>query len=404
MLTSVVLNVVLVLFPILVYFVYNCYLQINNIKNKSISFEILIISSLYLSLKYGNNIDNNGLLLFSNIPILVSYLKRKDKLAVILSLFTIYYSYFVLEVNIYFIIIKHISYFIIFYICQRKHIDNNNFIIIVSVFQSFFLSFYYFCDLEIIKNFLEVFFLIIIFLIISISILYIFETIDKLATMFISIKELEKDKQLKNSLFKLTHEIKNPLAVCKGYLEMINLDNVEKSKKYIEIIRQEIERSLLIMADFSELNKIKLNKEIVDINMLIEEVCDSLKLLTNSKNIELIFNSQEEIYLNIDFNKIKQVIINIIKNSIEAINGKGLIKINTYAKKNYFYIEISDNGIGMNEEVLTKLMDMFFTTKTNGTGLGVSLSNEIIKAHNGIMSYESKINYGTKAIVKLPLK
>lgn len=403
MLDNVVLNIILVLFPILIYFVYTCYVEVNNENNKNIAFEILIISSLYLSLKYGNIKIQNDLLLFSNIPILVSYLKRKDKLAVFLSLFTMCYSYFVFDINMYFVMFKHVAYFIIFYICQKKHIENTKFIIITASFQAFFLSFVYCLNLKEEKIF-EVLWIIIIFLITSIFILYLFEIINKLTNMFINIKDLEKEKQIKNSLFKLTHEIKNPLAVCKGYLEMINLNNIEKSIKYIEIIKQEIERSLLIMADFSELNKIKVNKELVDINVLIEDTCDNLKLLTKSKNINLTFENNEEIYLNIDYNKINQVLINIIKNSIESINKQGNIKINTYKKQKYMYLEVIDDGIGMNEETLNRLTEMFFTTKKNGTGLGVALSNEIIKAHNGIIKYESEIEKGTKVIIKLPLR
>lgn len=404
MIDNIIINIILVLFPILIYFVYSCYAEVNNQKNKDIAFEILIFSSLYLCLKYGNNITKDGLLLFSNIPILVSYLKKKDKLALVLSLFTIFYCYFVFNINIIYIIIKHVSYFIIFYICKNKKMDNEKFIIIISIFQAFFLSFIYYYNLETQNLFFDIFLLIIIFLIVSVFILCLFETLNKLSTIFISIKDLEKEKQLKNSLFKLTHEIKNPLAVCKGYLEMLNLENKEKSMKYIDIIKQEIERSLLIMAEFSELNKIKINKELVDINLLLEEVYNSYNLLANNKNIKLKFNNNEEIYLNIDYNKIKQVIVNMIKNSIEAIEEDGLIKIESVKKNKYLYITISDNGVGMNKETLEKLTEMFFTTKKNGTGLGISLSNEIIKAHGGNINYQSNIDCGTKVTIKLPVR
>ena len=404
-LNSVILNTVLVLFPILIYFVYICYTNISNKKANKLVFEVLLFSSLCLSLKYGNITDQNGLLLYSSIPILVSYLKKDDKLAVFLSLFTMCYCYFSFNINMYFIIIKYISYFIIFMICKNKKISNSKFIIIVSVFQGFFLSFLYFFSFKSSTYLVfDLFWLIIIFLIISIFILYIFEIVEDLSSMFISIKELEKDKRIKNSLFKLTHEIKNPLAVCKGYLEMLNLEDKEKSKKYIEIIKEEIDRSLLIMADFSSLNKIKIVKELSDINLLIEEVYSSLELLTKSKNIKLSFNNKEELYANIDYNKIKQVLINIIRNSIVAINDKGIIEIKTSTKGNNLYIEIKDNGIGMDNETLEKISEMFFTTKKNGTGLGIALSNEIVKAHNGYIKYNSKLNIGTDVIIKLPIK
>jgi len=403
-LENIFLNIILTLFPILVYFVYSCYSEINGKKNKSIVFELLMVTSLYLCLKYENNITKNGMLLFSNIPILVSYLKRKDKLAITLSLFMIIYCYHNFEINIYFIIIKHVSYFIIFYICQKKRIENNKFIVIVTVFQAFFLSFFYYFTMPKLTNFLSILWLIIIFLITSIFILYLFEILTKLSCLFISIKELEKDKQIKNSLFKLTHEIKNPLAVCKGYLEMIDINNREKTQRYIDIIKEEIERSLLIMADFSELNKIKINKELIDINNLIEDVYENLNILASNKNIKMIFNSKEEQFMKIDHNKIKQVLINVIKNSIESIEENGIIKINTYKNSKYIIIEVIDNGIGMEKETLERITEMFFTTKKNGTGLGVALSKEIIKAHNGKILYESEINSGTKVTIKLPLK
>ena len=109
--------------------------------------------------------------------------------------------------------------------------------------------------------------------------------------------------------------------------------NKEKSEKYLKILKDEIERSLAIMADFKELNKITLTKDLVDINLLVEEVYNSLNLLTSSKNINIEFINKEEIYVNIDYNKIKQVLINIIKNSIEAIENNGIIKIETHTNK-----------------------------------------------------------------------
>ena len=88
---------------------------------------------------------------------------------------------------------------------------------------------------------------------------------------------LEKDKKIKDALFKLTHEIKNPLSVCKGYLEIIDLNKREKSEKYIKIMKEEIDRSLNIMTDFIQFNKIKIKKERICVNTLLEDVYDSFK-------------------------------------------------------------------------------------------------------------------------------
>ena len=71
--------------------------------------------------------------------------------------------------------------------------------------------------------------------------------------------------------------------------------------------------------------------------------------------------------------------------------------------KGFYYIEIIDNGSGMDEETLSRVKEMFFTTKVKGSGLGVSLSNEIIEAHHGSMEYSSKLGKGTKVVVKLPI-
>ena len=122
-------------------------------------------------------------------------------------------------------------------------------------------------------------------------------------------------------------------------------------------------------------------------------------MLLKKKKIDITLD-EGEYYITADYNRLKQVIINVIKNSIEAIKSDGKIKINISVKNNYLYIEIIDNGIGMSNEEIEKLNYPFFTTKQNGTGLGVYLSREIIEKHNGTMKYES--DNGVKVTIKLP--
>ena len=113
--------------------------------------------------------------------------------------------------------------------------------------------------------------------------------------------------------------------------------------------------------------------------------------------------TKDEVFITGDYNRLKQVFINIVKNSIESIKISGTISITTHTLKDNYYIEITDTGCGMDEYTLSKIKELFFTTKVKGSGLGVSLSNEIIKAHHGSINYTSKPNKGTKVVVKLPI-
>ena len=153
--------------------------------------------------------------------------------------------------------------------------------------------------------------------------------------MSMTLKELEEEKQIRLSLFKITHEIKNPIAVCKGYLDMLNVKDSKQVERYVPILKSEINRLLSLLQDFLLINKSNLDLDIMDMNMLIEETIEKLNPLLEENNIKLDLNLiDDEIYINGDYNRLSQVLINIIKNSIEAIpeEHKGKINITTKIK------------------------------------------------------------------------
>lgn len=403
---DIILNTVLIVFPILVYLVLVCYKDNISKSYNNLVLSIALITSLYLCLRFGIIGENSKILLFCNIPIVIALMKKKPLLAAFLSLINILYCFFIYK-NIYLIVaIKYLAYFILYICAQKRKLSTESFILSVAVLQGFFLSFeYFFKDLDLTLNsFLELIILVFIYYFISFAILYIFKIIEKVRQLNKSIELLEKDKIIKESLFKLTHEIKNPLAVIKGYLDMFDINNKEKSMKYLGIIREEANRSLNIITDFLEFNKIKVVKTEIDLNLLLEDVYDSFKIILNKKNIKLIYNDREdeEIYFEGDYERLKQVLINVLKNSVESIINKGKIEISSNIYKKHIDIIVEDDGMGMNEETLKQIKSMFFTTKQNGSGLGVCLSNEIIKAHNGELIYTSKEGIGTKVTIRLP--
>ena len=217
----------------------------------------------------------------------------------------------------------------------------------------------------------------------------------------------EGGKDLKIALFKLTHEIKNPLTVCKGYLDMMDYNNKDNIINYLNIIKSELDRTVLIINEFSDYGKLTINKDIVELSLLLDEIYKTITPLVEKYNIKTNFDIiDDEIYVEIDYLKIKQVLINILKNSIEARKKDQNMKleIKVFIDDNYLNMEIIDNGIGMNKETLSKISEIFYTTKQNGTGLGVGLSKEIIKLHNGSLKYKSKLGIGTTVMIKLPVK
>ena len=401
---SVIINLILILFPIIIYFLYCCCFAINKNKYFDIVLSLMLFFSLYLFFKYGNCIDNSKILLFSNIPIIIAYMKNNSKLAIVLSLFVVFYCYYVFNYNVIIMAVKFVFYFFVYLFVSNKKIENKDFITLIVVVQGFFLSFEYFFDKYVdLYNILELIMFVFIFYVITFIILYLFNFVDKLTSLYYEVKNLEKEKEIKNSLFKLTHEIKNPIAVCKGYLDMMDIDDKKKTLRYVDIIKQEINRCLNITSDFLEFSRIKINKDLIDVGILLDDVYDSFKILNKYNNIKFNYvENDNEIYIDGDYDRLKQVLINLIKNSMEAINDNGVITISSKFNKNCCYIIIEDNGVGMDDETLNNIKDLFYTTKSFGSGIGVSLSNEIIKAHGGCLNYYSSLGNGTRVEIIIP--
>lgn len=404
----ILLNMSIILLPITLYLLNLAYN--NNYQKKYdkyfISLTLIIETLLFIIFK-----DLSKSLILINIPLLVAYLKRLELTSIFLSIIIGLYYVLFFNYNIYFIFFEYVLYFVIYLIFNKKNIKPGLLIYIFVFIKSITLSieiFYFnYNNKEFIINLLDVFIRMFLFYLSSYFILKFLLKGEEIMKLNTALKELEKEKVLRTSLFKLTHEIKNPLAVCKGYLDMLDLKDNKKIYKYIPIVKSEIERTLTLMDDYLEYTKIKINKDIVDIYMLLDEVISSLNMFFKENNIILKKNIPDnELFLEIDFNRIKQVIVNLLKNSLEAMDqnkDSKIIKISTNLRKKWFDIIIEDNGIGMDEETLNNVTDLFFTTKKNGTGLGTSLSKEIMEGHGGKIKYVSELGIGTKVILSFPL-
>ena len=165
-----------------------------------------------------------------------------------------------------------------------------------------------------------------------------------------------------------------------------NLDYAyDKCERYKNILKVEVDNALNVLKDFSELNNMTIKKEKMNFNELLNEIKDTIMPFFNNKRINLIIDSEKDLFILADYNRLKQVFINILKNSSEALDNNGKIFIKAYKNNNKLIINIKDNGCGMTKEAIQNLFVPFNTSKKNGTGLGLCLSKEIIESHNGII-------------------
>lgn len=387
------LDFIHLLFPIILYFLYLVYTKTLEDKERKIFLDLALVSSVYLCYSFKTNIYLSAFLI--NIPFLIALVKKRRISGLILSIFIPYCLNTFFELNFTFYIIQYLIFYILTHIDSFSPIKLFVLIILTTYFVNIVFGY---IDFNI---FLLIAVCIFMYIILSLA-TKAYSRLEMIIKLYMESREVFKEKKLYQSLFRITHEIKNPLAVCKGYLDMFDINDAAKSNRYVGIIREEINRTLTLLKDFSNISKLEIVKSCVDIEMLLDDVCDEMKLIFNDKIIFLSDILEKEIFIEADYDRLKQVLINVIKNAKESIKNNGVITLKTYLKKRNYVIEVEDNGIGMDKETLSKVGSAFYTTKKSGTGLGVCFSKEIIERHGGKMIYDSKVGKGTKVQIIIP--
>ncbi len=201
---------------------------------------------------------------------------------------------------------------------------------------------------------------------------------------------------MKDDIYVLAHEMKNPLCVAQGYLEMLNKDNLEK---YKEKIRNEINSSIEILDNYLEYNKLFINKEEIDINVFLLDIKENLNDYLKKNHVKLRLSLlNDEVYLEADYNRLKQVFYNIIKNSVEANSKNISIKYETLY--NEIKIIIENDGIKIDN---LKKIGKNYSDKVLGNGIGINLAKKIIKLHHGKIKYYNNLN-GVRCDIILPVE
>lgn len=228
---------------------------------------------------------------------------------------------------------------------------------------------------------------------------------------------MEKDEIFSNRLSilgklaaSLIHEIRSPLSVIKMNLDYISMNDSTMSDDVIESInscKESVNRMSYIISNFSSFaKKMPKDDELVSINELTQVAVKVAQIEARMQGIQIECEFQQNIpNIRICKDKLLQVFLNLIYNAIEANNKQKVINIKTYLKDRYSLIwEIEDSGVGIEEIAKEKIFSEFYTSKENGTGLGLNVCKSILDEYNAIINFESELNVGTKFFIIFPIK
>jgi two-component system sporulation sensor kinase A len=201
----------------------------------------------------------------------------------------------------------------------------------------------------------------------------------------------------------IAHDIRNPLTSLKGFVQLLKAKNAD----YVDVMMEELEHINYVVNEFMTLAKPHLN-HFTESNTqaLVQSVVSFIQPQAHLYNVQIQIDIDQDIQaIHCIPDQIKQVLINVLKNAIESMPQGGLIQTSFRNRLNQgVVIRVEDQGIGISEEWLSQLGEPFFTTKTNGTGLGLMVCKRIIEGHGGKLSIQSKIDHGTTVEIELPFR
>lgn len=243
---------------------------------------------------------------------------------------------------------------------------------------------------------------------------YKINEINKLVdTLNLMATEISKREALKNEFISsVSHELRTPLTAIKGWIITIkeDLNDKETVDMGFEILQNEADRLTEMveeLLDFSRLlsTGVKINKQKVNINEFLEEIYFYMKPRSLREEIEFKLNiNNTDLEFSFDINRIKQVLINLLDNSFRFTEKGGIVELEFFEDKDNIKFTVKDTGIGISKEELPRVKEKFFKGKASKSqnGIGLSISDEIVKAHGGILNINSIVNKGTTIDIILP--
>ncbi len=227
------------------------------------------------------------------------------------------------------------------------------------------------------------------------------------------VKNLEEDLRRSERLAALgkmaagvAHELRNPLSSIKGLALVLRsrFSNENHDREAADILVQEVERlnrSISELLDYARPQKLR--KEKVDLQELIQKAVSLLSMDAEASGVHMVTDFPEALpMLDADEDKLNQVFLNLFLNSIQAMADGGTLTVSAAQTEDSIRVVVTDTGCGISAENISRVFDPYFTTKPEGTGLGMAMSAKIVEEHGGSISFESEEGRGTSVVVEIP--
>ncbi|MBO9599519.1 MAG: PAS domain S-box protein [Cohnella sp.] len=233
------------------------------------------------------------------------------------------------------------------------------------------------------------------------GILHVGQDITELERLKAEVGRMDRLSLVGQMAASITHEIRNPMAVIRGFVQLLSQRGNADQESYFRIILDELDRANAIINDFLSLAQNRIvEKEPGNLHDLLNDVIPLIWADANMRGQVFetkLCDHMEPLELN--GKEIKQLILNLARNGMEAMDDKGVLRIETINLQDIIQLRVIDSGVGIPIEKQERLFEPFYTTKTSGTGLGLALCLSIVERHNGKIHVESEPDQGTTIIV-----